>query len=377
MFEFTAKRQRMIASFFCLSLSLVIMVSCTAPVVTIARLSQRTDALIILLELAKKISIETSKSVNTSYQDLGGYLRSENFSNSMIEAMEVQHLDLSTKHNKLTDTLNKTETEAGELFSLLKANADTNTTPALKAKMSNDISVKKQAFEARISIAQGVSTKLKTSIQKYRDILGYLQNKAGTEMIPSYIKDVDGFIAQAESLNQEVQTALDEGRQIIKKIENSADSSSAGTTITPTPDQNTPQPEKIPLPTPRTSTVPSTPSQEPTQQQVKRPFLGVKMVNLTSELRQKIEADPKNAGINIDINEGVLVANVVGNSPAATAGIKPGDVIVAIDGKAVTESNEIFADIGKSQVGTELTLQVRRDRQTVEIVVRLGVNPSP
>jgi F0F1-type ATP synthase membrane subunit b/b' len=257
MFEFTAKRQRTIASFFCLSLSLVIMVSCTAPVVTIARISQRADVLIGLLELAKQISIETSKSVNTSYQDLGGYLRSENFSNSTIEAMEAQHLDLSTKHNKLTDTLNKTETEAGELFSLLKANADANTTPELKAKMSNDISVKKQAFEARISIAQGVSTKLKTSIQKYRDILGYLQNKAGTEMIPSYIKEVDGFIAQAESLNQEVQTALDEGRQIIKKIDNTAEPEPTGTTITPTPDQTTPQQEEIPVPTPRTSTLPT------------------------------------------------------------------------------------------------------------------------
>jgi PDZ domain len=377
MFEFTAKRQRTIASFFCLSLSLVIMVSCTAPVVTIARISQRADVLIGLLELAKQISIETSKSVNTSYQDLGEYLRSENFSNSTIETMEAQHLDLSTKHNKLTDTLNKTETEAGELFSLLKANADANTTPELKAKMSNDISVKKQAFEARISIAQGVSVKLKTSIQKYRDILGYLQNKAGTEMIPSYIKEVDGFIAQAESLNQEVQTALDEGRQIIKKIDTTADSGSVGTTITPTPDQTAPQQEEIPVPTPRTSTLPSTSGEAPTQQQVQRPFLGVEMVNLTSELRQKIEADSKTAGINIDINEGVLVTKVVENSPAATAGIKPGDVIVAIDGKAVTESSEISADIGKSQVGAELPLQVHRDRQTIAIVVRLGANPNP
>ena len=101
------------------------------------------------------------------------------------------------------------------------------------------------------------------------------------------------------------------------------------------------------------------------------------MVNLTSELRQKIQADPKTAGINIDINEGVLVTNVVENSAAATAGIKPGDVIVAIDGRAVTESNEISADIGKSQVGGELPLQVRRNRQTVAIVVQLGANPNP
>lgn len=243
------------------------MVSCAAPVVTIARLSQRADALIVLLELAKQISIETSKSVNTSYQDLGGYLRSKNFSNSTIEAMEAQHLDLSTKHNKLTDTLNKTETEAGELFSLLEANADANTTPELKAKMSKDISVKKQAFDARISIAQGVSAKLKTSIQQYRDILGYIQNgQVVKEMIPSFIKDVDGFIAQAESLNQEVQTALNEGRQIIKKIDNTAEPEPTGTTITPTPSSTTPQQEEIPVPTPRTSTVPSTSGEPPTPQ---------------------------------------------------------------------------------------------------------------
>jgi serine protease Do len=101
------------------------------------------------------------------------------------------------------------------------------------------------------------------------------------------------------------------------------------------------------------------------------------MVNLTSELRQKIQADPKTAGINIDINEDVLVTNVVENSAAATAGIKPGDVIVAVDGKAVTEFNELLFDIDKSQVGAEFPLQVHRDRQTVAIVVRLGANPNP
>jgi hypothetical protein len=99
MFDLNVKRQKIIASFFCLSFSLVLMVSCVAPVViTGARIAQQVETVLFLFDITQKISIAISNSVNTSYQDLGEQLRNKNFSLDVIETMEVRHSDLSTKY---------------------------------------------------------------------------------------------------------------------------------------------------------------------------------------------------------------------------------------------------------------------------------------
>jgi S1-C subfamily serine protease len=99
------------------------------------------------------------------------------------------------------------------------------------------------------------------------------------------------------------------------------------------------------------------------------PFLGVQMVTLTEQLRQQISAEP-NAEISIDVNKGALVARVVRDSPAAQAGIKAGDVIISVNNQKVITSNDVQNLLEASQVGTELPLQVRRNQQNVEVVVR-------
>jgi S1-C subfamily serine protease len=102
---------------------------------------------------------------------------------------------------------------------------------------------------------------------------------------------------------------------------------------------------------------------------VVHPFLGVQMVTLTNQLRKQISDDPS-AGISIDIDKGVLVARVVKNSPAAQAGIKAGDVIIAINNQKVITANDVQNAVEISEVGTDLPLQVRRNQKTVEVRVR-------
>ncbi len=99
------------------------------------------------------------------------------------------------------------------------------------------------------------------------------------------------------------------------------------------------------------------------------PFLGVQMVTLTEQLRQQLSAEP-NAEISIDVNKGALVARVVRDSPAAQAGIKAGDVIISVNNQKVITSNDVQNLLEASQVGTALPLQVRRNQQNVEVVVR-------
>jgi Do/DeqQ family serine protease len=101
---------------------------------------------------------------------------------------------------------------------------------------------------------------------------------------------------------------------------------------------------------------------------VDHPFLGVQMVNLTPELKEKINSDP-NAKINIDTDKGALIGRVVAKSPAAKAGMRAGDVIQSVNGKAVQTSNEVQQAVDTTQIGTSVRVQVRRNNQNVTLDV--------
>jgi membrane-associated protease RseP (regulator of RpoE activity) len=85
---------------------------------------------------------------------------------------------------------------------------------------------------------------------------------------------------------------------------------------------------------------------------VKRGYLGVELTELTPELRAHFGA-PKDAG--------VMVARVVAGSPADKAGLKVGDIITSLDGKAVESSWDVRARVRALGEGAALPLEVQRD----------------
>lgn len=70
---------------------------------------------------------------------------------------------------------------------------------------------------------------------------------------------------------------------------------------------------------------------------------------------------------------GALVASVEKGSPAAKAGLEPGDVILGVDGKAVITAGELPAAIATKQPGEQTRLQIWRKGQNREIDVQVGV----
>ena len=76
-------------------------------------------------------------------------------------------------------------------------------------------------------------------------------------------------------------------------------------------------------------------------------------------------------------SDGALITSVYSRSPADRAGFLAGDVIVGVDGQAVTGTGEVMRNIGGAGPGTRLTLTVLRDGAEQEITVRLGERPEP
>ena len=63
-------------------------------------------------------------------------------------------------------------------------------------------------------------------------------------------------------------------------------------------------------------------------------------------------------------------------TPAADAGLRPGDAVVAVDGEAVDSGLSLTAQIRERTVGSQVTLTVVRDGKRDEIRVTLGQRPS-
>ncbi|WP_234988189.1 S1C family serine protease [Demequina sp. NBRC 110056] len=83
-------------------------------------------------------------------------------------------------------------------------------------------------------------------------------------------------------------------------------------------------------------------------------------------------------GVQLDsryTGEGVLVLEgeqgVVAGGPAEAAGIEGGDVITAIDGRPITQADELVVQIRAQAVGDDITLTIERDGEEQDVVVTL------
>ena len=104
-------------------------------------------------------------------------------------------------------------------------------------------------------------------------------------------------------------------------------------------------------------------------ERVVHPYLGVQIATLTPELAKQNNSDP-NSTVMLPEVSGVLVMGVVPNSPAATAGVRRGDVVTQIDGQAITDAEALQTLVDRSGIGKNLRLTVKRGNNTQQLSVR-------
>ncbi|MEQ8963163.1 MAG: HhoA/HhoB/HtrA family serine endopeptidase [Coleofasciculus sp. C2-GNP5-27] len=108
---------------------------------------------------------------------------------------------------------------------------------------------------------------------------------------------------------------------------------------------------------------------------VEHPFLGIQMVTLTPELKENINKN-SNSGLTIEESQGVLIARVMRNSPADKAGLRAGDVIHKINGELIKEAEDVQNAVEMTPIGSDLNLELRRDRKDIEVTVQPGALPT-
>jgi len=97
-----------------------------------------------------------------------------------------------------------------------------------------------------------------------------------------------------------------------------------------------------------------------------RPYLGIIIADLTPDLAEHFKIKAK---------EGVLISDIVKDSPAEKADLHRGDIVLSIDGKKATTAQKLTNAVLDRDVGDEVTLRINRNGEVKEVKVVLEEKP--
>ncbi|WJI24018.1 HhoA/HhoB/HtrA family serine endopeptidase [Thermosynechococcus sp. QKsg1] len=104
-------------------------------------------------------------------------------------------------------------------------------------------------------------------------------------------------------------------------------------------------------------------------EKIQHAYIGIQMTTFTPAMAKENNANPNSPVILPEVN-GVLVLQVLPNTPAAKAGLRWGDVITAVDGEPITSADQLQGIVDSAAVGQVLNLTVQRGDRSQRIAVR-------
>jgi S1-C subfamily serine protease len=100
---------------------------------------------------------------------------------------------------------------------------------------------------------------------------------------------------------------------------------------------------------------------------VVRGYMGVGLADITPEVAKELGLESLN---------GALVLQVGPDTPAAKAGIKPGDVVAEWDGQKIGDRTELTLLVGKTKIGTRVKMKVIRAGEPLELELTVEARPA-
>jgi serine protease Do len=74
---------------------------------------------------------------------------------------------------------------------------------------------------------------------------------------------------------------------------------------------------------------------------------------------------------------GALIQGITAGSPAEKAGLRQGDIVLAVDGEEVISVNDLQTKIARHYPGETVTITIFRDRKEWQVEIELGEAPAP
>jgi serine protease Do len=100
---------------------------------------------------------------------------------------------------------------------------------------------------------------------------------------------------------------------------------------------------------------------------VVRGYIGASIQNVTPEIAESMGL----AG-----RKGALVADLTPGGPSEAAGLKPGDLVLKVNGHDVASADDLTRQVALAHAGEQIHLDIRRDGQMRVVDIRSGVRPS-
>lgn len=104
-------------------------------------------------------------------------------------------------------------------------------------------------------------------------------------------------------------------------------------------------------------------------QKVPHPYIGVQMINITPEIAKENNRNPNSPMMVAEV-EGILVVQVVPNSPAERARLRRGDVIVGVNGEPVKDGTDLQKIVERAGINSTLKVKLYRGDRLLEFTVK-------
>lgn len=100
---------------------------------------------------------------------------------------------------------------------------------------------------------------------------------------------------------------------------------------------------------------------------VKRSYLGVQLQEISNDLREQMK---------VPAGQGALIAEIMKDTPAAKAGLQPGDIVTVFDGQTIADREDLVDVVERSAPGKSYPLEFIRDGEKTKLKVKLESMPE-